>query len=52
MGPLGLAPFRPRFPWLGGDLQTLRDSIRPQHLALPKFQLQDQQQVCRVNRFG
>jgi len=45
MGPLGLAPFRPRFPWLGGDLQTLRDSIRPQHLALPKFQLQDQQQV-------
>ena len=41
MGPLGLAPFRPRFPWLGGDLQTLRDSIRPQHLPLP----QDQQQV-------
>lgn len=44
MGPLGLAPFRPRFPWLGGDLQTLRDSIRPQHLALPKVQLQAQQQ--------
>lgn len=45
MGPLGLTPFRPRFPWLGGDLQTLRDTIRPQHLALPKVQHQDQQQL-------
>lgn len=25
---LGLAPFRPRSPWLTGDLQTLRDSLR------------------------
>ena len=45
MGPLGLSPFRPRFPWLGGDLQTLRDSLRPQHLALPQDLEQDQQQV-------
>ena len=26
---LGLRPFRPRLPWLNGDLQTLRDSLRP-----------------------
>ncbi|MFN9645030.1 MAG: YheT family hydrolase [Cyanobacteriota bacterium] len=26
---LELAPFRQRFPWLGPDLQTLRDSLRP-----------------------
>jgi predicted alpha/beta-fold hydrolase len=26
---LGLPPFRPRFPWLSGDLQTLRDTLRP-----------------------
>ena len=26
---LGLHPFRPRRPWLGGDLQTLRDTLRP-----------------------
>lgn len=26
---LGLHPFRPRRPWLNGDLQTLRDSLRP-----------------------
>lgn len=26
---LGLAPFRQRFPWLGPDLQTLRDTFRP-----------------------
>jgi predicted alpha/beta-fold hydrolase len=30
---LGLPPFRPRAPWLNGDLQTLRDSLRP--LCLP-----------------
>ena len=30
---LGLRPFRPRCPWLNGDLQTLRDSLRP--VALP-----------------
>ncbi len=29
---LGLPPFRPRFPWWGGDLQTLRDSLHPPHL--------------------
>ena len=28
----GLEPFQPRIPWLGGDLQTLRDSLRPQRL--------------------
>ncbi len=26
---LELAPFRQRFPWLGADLQTLRDTLRP-----------------------
>lgn len=26
---LGLPPFRPRFPWWGGDLQTIRDSVVP-----------------------
>ena len=30
---LGLQPFRPRLPWLNGDLQTLRDSLRP--VSLP-----------------
>ena len=30
---LGLPPFRERSPWLGGDLQTLRDTLRP--LRLP-----------------
>lgn len=29
---LGLEPFRPRFPWLNGDLQTLRDTLRPVRL--------------------
>jgi predicted alpha/beta-fold hydrolase len=27
---LGLLPFRQRSPWIGGDLQTLRDTLRPQ----------------------
>ncbi len=27
---LGLTPFRERSPWLGADLQTLRDTLRPQ----------------------
>jgi len=27
--PLGLGPFRPRPPWCNGDLQTLRDTLRP-----------------------
>lgn len=26
---LGLPPFRQRSPWIGGDLQTLRDTLRP-----------------------
>jgi predicted alpha/beta-fold hydrolase len=29
---LGLEPFRPRLPWIGADLQTLRDSLRPVRL--------------------
>lgn len=29
---LGLPPFRPRPPWWNGDLQTLRDSLRPVRL--------------------
>lgn len=29
---LSVAPFRPRFPWLTGDLQTIRNNLlRPQH---------------------
>jgi len=27
---LGQPPFRQRIPWIGGDLQTLRDTLRPQ----------------------
>ncbi len=30
---LGLGPFRQRLPWRGGDLQTLRDTLRP--VSLP-----------------
>jgi len=29
------APFRPRFPWWGGDLQTLRNKFAYRHRALP-----------------
>lgn len=29
---LGLSPFRQRLPWLGADLQTLRDVLRPEPL--------------------
>jgi len=29
------APFRPRFPWWGGDLQTLRNKFVYRHKALP-----------------
>ncbi len=41
---LELAPFRQRFPWLGPDLQTLRDTLRPlpsprQPFATREFQL-------------
>lgn len=39
---LGVAPYRQRFPWLGGDLQTLRDTLRP--MALPP----DQGQPLRI----
>ncbi|BEV36590.1 alpha/beta fold hydrolase [Synechococcus sp. M16CYN] len=31
---LGVALFQERFPWIGGDLQTLRDTIHP--VTLPK----------------
>jgi predicted alpha/beta-fold hydrolase len=30
-----IAPFRPRLPWLGGDLQTLRNQLVRPRLALP-----------------
>ena len=30
---LGVVPYRQRFPWIGGDLQTLRDTLRS--VALP-----------------
>lgn len=30
--------FRQRFPWLGADLQTLRDALLPQRLSLPPDQ--------------
>ena len=29
---LGMSSFRERLPWLGGDLQTLRDTLRPVRL--------------------
>ena len=31
-GAVNLEAFAPRWPWLNGDLQTLRDSLRPQRL--------------------
>ncbi len=31
---LGLTPFRQRSPWIGGDLQTLRDTLRPLRFPL------------------
>ena len=33
---LGVSPYRQRLPWLGGDLQTLRDTLRP--VELPQDQ--------------
>ncbi len=39
---LGLEPFRPRWPWLNGDLQTLRDTLRP--VPLPP----DQGEVVQI----
>jgi predicted alpha/beta-fold hydrolase len=41
-----LPPFRPRLPWLSGDLQTLRDTLRP--VRLPA----DQGQPIRVEVGG
>jgi len=38
MPPVGLLPFRPRLPWLGGDLQTLRDTLRPVTLPADRGQ--------------
>ncbi len=35
---LGLPPFRPRLPWLNGDLQTLRDTLRPVRLPADQGQ--------------
>ena len=32
-GPLA-PPFQQRMPWIGGDLQTLRDTLRPPQLPL------------------
>jgi len=33
---LGIPPFRPRAPWWGGDLQTLRDTLRGVSLSDPQ----------------
>ena len=33
---LDLTPFKERFPWLGGDLQTLRDTLRSEKLPVQK----------------
>jgi predicted alpha/beta-fold hydrolase len=30
---LTVHPFQPRWPWIGADLQTLRDTIRPERLS-------------------
>ena len=35
---LGIRAFHQRFPWWGGDLQTLRDTLRPVALPLDKGQ--------------
>ena len=35
---LGLPPFRQRPPWIGPDLQTLRDVLRPEPLPLDRSQ--------------
>ena len=32
---LGISPFTQRFPWLGGDLQTLRDTFVDENLYIP-----------------
>ena len=34
---LGLSPFAERWPWLGGDLQTLRNFLRRPHIDLSGF---------------
>ncbi|MFM8674391.1 MAG: hypothetical protein ACKOCA_05075 [Vulcanococcus sp.] len=33
---LGLPPFRERLPWLGADLQTLRDTFHPPRLPVDR----------------
>ena len=33
---LGVAPFQQRLPWIGGDLQTLRDTLRPVKLPVDR----------------
>ena len=33
---LGVAPFEQRLPWIGGDLQTLRDTLRPVNLPMDR----------------
>ena len=35
---LGVAPFEQRLPWWGGDLQTLRDTLRPVDLPIDQGQ--------------
>ena len=35
---LGVSPFQQRFPWWGGDLQTLRDTLRPVDLPIDQGQ--------------
>ncbi|MDM7953764.1 MAG: alpha/beta hydrolase [Cyanobium sp. CZS 25K] len=36
---LGLTPFRERSPWKGGDLQTLRDTLRPQRFPTDRAEV-------------
>ncbi len=31
---IGIKPFKQRFPWIGGDLQTLRDTFVDENLFL------------------
>ena len=38
-GKLGIAPFQQRFPWIGGDLQTLRDTFRTEELPLDQGEI-------------
>ena len=38
---LGFTPFRQRSPWIGGDLQTLRDTLRPQRFPPDRAEAYD-----------